>query len=50
MLGFAGLLFTAHPGLQSLGIMAVLGIGMTLLTSLTFLPALLQWLEIRGKL
>ena len=45
MLGFAGLLFTAHPGLQSLGIMAVLGIGMTLLTSLTFLPALLQWLE-----
>lgn len=47
MLGFAGLLFTAHPGLQSLGIMAVLGIGMTLVTSLTFLPALLQWLESR---
>lgn len=45
MLGFAGLLFTAHPGLQSLGIMAVTGIGMTLLTSVTFLPALIQWLE-----
>ncbi len=45
MLGFAGLLFTAHPGLQSLGLMAVIGIGMTLLTSLTFLPALIQWLE-----
>ncbi|MBO6793737.1 MAG: MMPL family transporter [Balneolaceae bacterium] len=48
MLGFAGLLFTAHPGLQSLGIMAVIGIGMTLLTSLTFLPALIQWLEDRN--
>lgn len=47
MLGFAGLLFTAHPGLQSLGVMAVTGIGMTLLTSVTFLPALIQWLEDR---
>lgn len=48
MLGFAGLLFTNHPGLQSLGVMAVLGIGMTLLASLTFLPALIQWLEDRN--
>jgi predicted RND superfamily exporter protein len=45
MLGFAGLLFTNHPGLQSIGVIAVLGIGMTLLTSVTFLPALIQWLE-----
>ena len=45
MMGFAGLLFTTHPGLQSIGIMAVVGIGMTLLTSVTFLPALIQWLE-----
>jgi hypothetical protein len=45
MLGFAGLLFTKHPGLQSLGILAVLGIGMTLLTALIFLPAMIQWLE-----
>ena len=45
MLGFAGLLFTNHPGLQSIGVMAVLGIGMTLLTSITFMPALIQWLE-----
>ena len=45
MLGFSGLLFVSHPGLRSLGEMAVLGIGMTLLTSLTFLPALIQWLE-----
>jgi predicted RND superfamily exporter protein len=45
MLGFAGLLFTNHPGLQSIGVMATLGIGMTLLTSVTFLPALIQILE-----
>ena len=45
MLGFAGLLFTMHPGLQSIGIMAVVGIGMTLFTALTFLPAMVQYLE-----
>lgn len=48
MLGFSGLLFTKHPGLQSLGVMAVIGIGMTLLAALTFLPALIQWLEDRN--
>jgi len=45
MLGFAGLLFTSHPGLQSIGVMAVIGIGLTLLTALTFLPAMVQFLE-----
>lgn len=45
MLGFAGLLFTMHPGLQSIGVMAVLGIGMTLFSALTFLPAIVQVLE-----
>jgi len=48
MMGFAGLLFTNHPGLQSIGIMAVVGIGMTLFTALTFLPAMVQFLEDRG--
>jgi uncharacterized protein len=48
MLGFAGLLFTNHPGLQSIGIMAVVGIGMTLVSALTFLPAMVQVLEDRG--
>lgn len=47
MMGFAGLLFTNHPGLRSIGIMAVAGIGMTLLTALTFLPAMIQILEER---
>ncbi len=45
MLGFAGLLFTMHPGLKSIGIIAVVGIGMTLISALTFLPSLVQWLE-----
>lgn len=45
MLGFAGLLFTVHPGLYSIGLIAVIGIGMTLLSAVTFLPALVQVLE-----
>ncbi|MCC5906287.1 MAG: MMPL family transporter [Balneolaceae bacterium] len=45
MMGFSGLLFTTHPGLQSIGIMAVVGIGMTLITALTFLPSSVQVLE-----
>lgn len=48
MLGFSGLLLTNHPGLQSLGEMAVVGIGMTLVAALTFLPAIIQLLEDRG--
>ncbi len=48
MLGFLGLLFTNHPGLQSIGLLAVIGVGMTLLSALTFLPALIQVLEDRG--
>ncbi len=47
MLGFGGLLFTVHPGLYSIGVIAVAGIGMTLLTALVFLPAMIQVLEDR---
>lgn len=47
MLGFGGLLFTAHPGLRSIGEMAVLGIGMALTVALTYLPSLLQWMSDR---
>lgn len=45
MLGFAGLLFTHHPGLKSIGELATIGIGLTLLSALTFLPSMIQWLE-----
>jgi predicted RND superfamily exporter protein len=48
MLGFSGLLFTSHPGLYSIGFMATVGIGMTWLTSVAFLPALIQVLENRN--
>src|SRR5690625_638346 len=48
MQGFAGLLFTNHPGLKSIGIIAVVGIGMTLITALTVLPSIVQTLEDRN--
>lgn len=47
MIGFAGLLLSFHPGLQSIGQLAVMGIGATLAAALFFLPALLQWMEDR---
>jgi predicted RND superfamily exporter protein len=47
MIGFAGLLLSFHPGLQSIGSLAVMGIGATLAAALLFLPALLQVLEDR---
>ena len=48
MVGFAGLLLSFHPGLESIGLLAVFGIGSTLVAALLFLPALLQWLENRA--
>ena len=50
IIGFGGLLLSFHPGLESIGLLAVVGIGATLLAALTFLPALWQWLEDRGGL
>ena len=47
MIGFGGLLLSFHPGLRSIGSLAVVGIGATLMAALVFLPALLQWLEDR---
>ena len=47
MIGFAGLLLSFHPGLHSIGELAVVGIGSTLLAALLFSPAALQWLEDR---
>ncbi len=49
MMGFAGPLLSFHPGLQSIGKLAIVGIGTTLLSALVFLPALLQLLENRKK-
>ncbi len=48
MVGFAGLVLSFHPGLESIGWLAVTGILTTLAAGLIFLPALIQWLEDRG--
>ena len=39
MVGWGSLLFAAHPGIQSIGLTACLGVGVLLLVSLTLLPA-----------
>ena len=55
LIGFGGLLLSTHPGLQSIGLLAVVGIGSTLVATLAFYPALLQviednrWLEPRPR-
>ena len=55
LIGFGGLLLSNHPGLQSIGVLAVVGIGTTLVATLAFYPALLQvvednrWLEPRPR-
>jgi len=48
MLGFGGLLFSIHPGLRSIGEVAVLGILLTLFAALFLLPSLLKLLEKPG--
>lgn len=45
LIGFSGLLLSTHPGLRSIGLLAVIGIGSTLVAALVFFPALLQVLE-----
>ena len=47
MVGFSGLAMAQHPGLRALGILALLGIGLTLVAALTLLPAVLSLLEER---
>lgn len=42
MVGFGGLLLSFHPGLNTIGALAIAGIGATLLAALLFLPALMQ--------
>lgn len=45
MVGFTGLIVARHPGLHSLGLLAVCGIGAVLFAALTVLPAALRWAE-----
>ena len=50
MIGFGGLITSNHPGLRSIGVLAVLGIGTTLASTLIFFPALIQVAEDQGWL
>lgn len=45
ILGFGGLLFSIHPGMRSIGELAILGIVLSLIASLFVLPALIYLLE-----
>lgn len=47
-IGFGGLLLSFHPGLNSMGTLAAIGLGTTLLAAIVFLPSLLQWMEDAG--
>ena len=49
MIGFGSLLFAYHRGLQSIALVAVIGMGLCLITSVTVLPAFLQALEDRSQ-
>ena len=50
MVGFGGLILSFYPGLRSIGWLALLGIGATLVSALLCFPALLQFLEDRSAL
>lgn len=46
-IGFSGPLLSFHPGIETIGVLAIVGIGSTWLAAVLFTPALLQWLEDR---
>ncbi len=47
IVGYSGLILARHPGLNSIGDLAVIGISATYLTAMVVLPALLQFFERR---
>ena len=48
-IGFGSLLYANHYGLNSLGLLSVIGIGAALLTTLLVLPAAMQWRDNRRE-
>jgi hypothetical protein len=50
LIGFGGQLLSFHPGLRSIGLLAVIGNTAAMAAALAFLPALIQVLEDRGWL
>ena len=46
--GFSAMLLADHPGLNSMGRLAILGFAINLIVMLLFFPAVLLWLQKRG--
>lgn len=49
MLGYSGMVFARHPGIQSIGILACLGLSLIWMTSLLMLPGMLDWIRKKGQ-
>jgi predicted RND superfamily exporter protein len=49
MAGFTGLAFSAHRGLATLGITALIGLSMSLLAPLLIMPLIIGYLEERAS-
>ncbi len=49
MVGFGAMTFADYPGLRSSGVLAILGVGATLVTAVTLRPALLVQLRMRDE-
>jgi uncharacterized protein len=47
LVAFSGLLFSSHPGLRSMGLVAVLGLACLLAAHLTIFPLVAGWLDMR---
>lgn len=47
MVGFGALVFADYPGLRSSGLLAILGVGATLVTAVTLVPAFLTLIHVR---
>ncbi|NIR50901.1 MMPL family transporter, partial [candidate division KSB1 bacterium] len=49
IVGYSGLIVASHPGLNSIGELAVIGLIATYFTAIIVLPALLQYFEDRKE-
>ncbi len=49
IVGYSGLILARHPGLNSIGDLAIIGISAAFVTAIIVLPALLQFFEVRQK-
>lgn len=45
IVGYSGLIMASHPGLNSIGDLAIIGITSTFITAVLVLPALLNWFD-----